>query len=63
MPQPQLELWSAEPHPTPHLYQQLTPQQRSVLVNHLAQLILKLVQANLTPANPSTPTQTKNHER
>jgi hypothetical protein len=63
MPQPQLELWSAEPHPTPHIYQQLTPQQRSVLVHLLAQLILKVVQANLTPAKPSTLSQTKNHER
>lgn len=62
MQRPQLELWSAEPHPTPPIYQQLTPQQRSHLVSHLAQLILKLVQA--PPLNPpplSTPIE--NHER
>ena len=62
MQRPQLELWSAEPHRTPPVYQQLTPQQRSSLVSHLAQLILKLVQAPApTPPPPSTPTQ--NHER
>lgn len=62
MQPPQLELWSAEPHPTPPIYQQLTPQQRSRLVSHLTQLILKLVQA--PPQNPSpalTPIQ--DHER
>jgi len=62
MQQPQLELWSAEPHPTPPIYQQLTPPQRSHLVNHLTQLILKLVQAPPTNSPPpSTPIQ--NHER
>lgn len=58
MQQPQLELWSAEPHPTPRVYQQLTPQQRNRLVSHLAQLILKLVQASPSPSNPP-----KSHER
>jgi hypothetical protein len=57
MQPPQLELWSAEPHPTPRLYRQLTPQQRSQLVSHLAELILKLVQ------NPPAATPTKDHER
>lgn len=52
MQRQQLELWYAEPHPTPQLYQQLTPEQRSRLVHHLAQLILKMVQANSTPPNP-----------
>ena len=28
MQRPQLELWSAEPHPTPPIYQQLTPADR-----------------------------------
>jgi hypothetical protein len=60
MQRQQLELWSAEPHPTPQLYQQLTPQQRSSLVSHLAKLILKRVQ-NLP--NPSTSTKTHDHER
>jgi len=61
MQQPQLELWSAEPHPTPPVYQQLTPQQRSNLVNHLAQLILKLVQD--PPTLPPPPIQSKHYER
>jgi hypothetical protein len=58
---PQLELWSAEPHPTPQIYQQLTPQQRSQLVRHLVQLILKLAQA--VPTHPSPATENPNHER
>jgi len=61
MPPPQLELWSAEPHLTPPLYQQLTPQQRSRLVSDLAQLILKLVQDPPTLSPPSK--QPKHHER
>ena len=62
MQPPQLELWSAEPHQTPPAYQQLTPQERSRLVSHLTQLILKLVQAPApNPPPPSTPMQ--NHER
>jgi hypothetical protein len=60
MQRPQLELWSAEPHATPQVYQQLTPQQRSSLINHLAKLILQLVQ---DPPNFPTSTETKNHER
>lgn len=60
MQQQQPELWSAEPHPLPPLYQQLTPEQRSRLVDHLARLLLKMVRANSTPLNP--PTQ-ENHER
>jgi hypothetical protein len=60
MQRSQLELWSAEPHPTPQLYPQLTPQQRSHLVSHLAELMLKRVQS---PAPPSTSTPTKDHER
>lgn len=61
MHRPQLELWSAEPHPTPPVYPQLTPQQRSEIVGHLAQLILRMVQD--LPASPSTPTLPKSHER
>ena len=60
MQRSQLELWSAEPHPTPPLYPQLTPQQRSQLVSHLAELMLKLVQSRPTPP---TSTPTKDHER
>lgn len=58
MQQPQLELWSAEPHPTPPVYQQLTPQQRNNLVDCLAQLILKLVQDPPVPSTSPEP-----HER
>jgi hypothetical protein len=60
MQRSQLELWSAEPHPTPQLYQQLTPQQRTKLVSHLAELILKLVQ---NPPNLPTSIPAENHER
>jgi hypothetical protein len=59
MQRSQLELWSAEPHPTPPLYQQLTPKQRRQLVSHLAELILKMV-----PSRPTPPTSTpKDYER
>ena len=61
MQRPQLELWSAEPHPTPLLYQQLTPQQHRNLVNDLAQLILKLVQSPPTTSPPTL--QPQHHER
>ena len=61
MQRPQLELWSAEPHPTPQTHQELTAQQRSEIVSRLAQLILKMVQE--LPANPSTPTTPDSHER
>jgi hypothetical protein len=61
MQRQQLELWSAEPHPTPQLYQQLTHQQRSSLIHQLAQLLLKLVQ-NPPHPEPSDPTK-KDHER
>jgi len=57
----QLELWSAEPHLTPPVYQQLTTQQRSHLISHLVQLILKLVQA--PPINPLTSAEPQAHER
>jgi hypothetical protein len=60
MQRSQLELWSAEPHPTPPVYQQLTPQQRSQLVSHLAELMLKLV---LNPPKPPTSIPTQDHER
>jgi hypothetical protein len=58
---PQLELWSAEPHRTPLVYQQLTPEQRSQLICHLVQLILKLAQA--LPTHPSPATQNHKYER
>jgi len=60
MQRQQLELWSAEPHPTPPVYQQLTPQQRTQLVSHLAELMLKLVQ---NPPNLPISLPTQNHER
>jgi hypothetical protein len=61
MQQHQQELWSAESHPIPQVYQQLTPQQRSRLANHLAQLIVKRVQN--PPTNPPPSNQPKSHER
>jgi len=55
----QLQLWSAEPHPTPPVYQELTPEARSRLIEQLARLMLKQVQANQSePANNSS-----RHER
>lgn len=57
---PQLELWSAEPHPAPSIYQALTPQQRSRLINDLAQLILKLAQD--LPLNPPPSSPIQSHE-
>ncbi len=60
MPGQQLELWSAEPHPTPPVYPQLTLQQRTQLVSHLTELMLKLVQ---TPPKLPTSLRTQNHER
>ena len=59
---PQLELWSAEPHPTPPIYQHLTPSERSRLITHLAQLILQMV-VPAVPSNPPPSTPTQNHER
>jgi hypothetical protein len=57
----QLELWCAEPHPTPRIYSQLNPEQRTRLVLHLASLLLKRVRPHATPKPSSTPLQT--HER
>ena len=57
----QMELWCAEPHPTPRIYSALNPEQRTRLILHLAFLMLKLVR-NPSPAKgPSTPNKT--HER
>lgn len=58
---PQLELWSAEPHPAPPIYQHLTPQQQSQLIRHLVQLILKMVPA--IPTRPSPVAENQRHER
>ena len=60
MQRPQMELWSAEPHPTPPVYQELTPQQRSQIVGHLVQLILRMVQE--VPQFPTQPLS-NDHER
>ncbi len=57
----QLELWCAEPHLTPRIYPQLSPEQRTRLILHLAFLMLKRVRNQLTPEPLSTPTKT--HER
>lgn len=53
MQEPQLELWSAEPHPIPPVYQQLPPQPRNHLVRQLAQLMLKLARRSLRPTRCS----------
>ena len=54
----QIELWCAEPHRTPRLYCQLTPEQRQRLILHLAFLMLKHVRHKAAPKDPSTPPQT-----
>jgi hypothetical protein len=55
----QLQLWSAEPHPTPPIYRELTPEARRLLIEKLARLILKEVQAN----HPKRPNPRPHHER
>jgi hypothetical protein len=57
----QMELWCAEPHLTPRLYPQLSPEQRNRLILYLAGLMLKMVRNPAVPTPPLTPTQT--HER
>ncbi len=57
----QMELWCAEPHSTPPIYPQLSPEQRTRLILHLAFLMLKLVRNQTTMKTPSTPSQA--HER
>jgi hypothetical protein len=55
----QLHLWSAEPHPTPPIYRELTPEARRLLIEQLARLMLKQVQAD----QPELPDTSSNHER
>jgi hypothetical protein len=55
----QLQLWSAEPHPTPPIYRELTAEARRLLIERLARLILKQVQAN----QPELPDTSPHHER
>jgi len=55
----QLQLWSAEPHPTPPIYRELTPEARRLLIEQLARLMLKEVQAN----HPERPKPPPHHER
>ncbi len=50
----QIELWCAEPHPTPRLYGQLNPEQHQRLILHLAFLMLKRVRHQASPKTPST---------
>lgn len=61
MQRPQLELWSAEPHANPRIYQQLSLEQRNNLVSHLTSLLLRMVQNPAPLPPPSTPP--KSHER
>jgi len=55
----QLQLWSAEPRPTPPIYPELTPEARRRLIEQLARLILKQVQAS----HPKSPNTQPRHER
>ncbi len=55
----QLELWSAEPHRAPPIYQELTTEGRAQLIEQLARLILKQVQAD----HPERPNTSTHHER
>jgi Mlc titration factor MtfA (ptsG expression regulator) len=55
----QLQLWTAELHPTPPIYRDLTPEQRRRLVEQLARLILNQVRDNY----PKLPSPTTHHER
>jgi len=57
----QMELWYAEPHLTPRIYEQLNPEQRTRLILHLAFLMLKLVRHQTVPQTP--PTSGQPHER
>jgi hypothetical protein len=54
----QRELWCAEPHSTPRICQQLSPEQRTRLISHLAFLMLKRVRQQATPKPPSTLSKT-----
>lgn len=56
-----MELWCAEPHLTPRIYEQLNPEQRTRLILHLAFLMLKRVRHQTVPKAPPTPSKT--HER
>jgi hypothetical protein len=57
----QMELWCAEPHLMPRIYEQLNPEQRTRLILHLAFLMLKRVRHQTVPKAP--PTSSKTHER
>jgi Mlc titration factor MtfA (ptsG expression regulator) len=55
----QLQLWTAELHPTPPIYHDLTPEQRRRLVKQLALLILNQVRDK----HPELSSTTIHHER
>lgn len=64
MPPNQPELWCAEPHPVPHLYPQLNPQQQARLIHHMAFLMLKQFRQQPNPELPKLPsTPLKPHKR
>jgi hypothetical protein len=56
-----MELWCAEPHLTPRIYDQLNPEERRRLVLHLAFLLLKL--GRHLSASKTSPTSGHTHER
>lgn len=55
----QLQLWSAEPHPAPPIYLELTPEARRRLIEQLAQLMLRQFQTNQPEHSDTKP----HHER
>ena len=57
----QMELWCAEPHLTPRIYDQLNPEERRRLVLHLAFLLLKV--GRHLSASKTSPTSGHTHER
>lgn len=59
MKEQQLQMWSADPHPTPPIYQKLTSEERRQLVEKLARLILRQVQDK----HPDQSNITIRHER
>ena len=61
VPPNQMELWCAEPHLTPRLYEHLNPEQQTRLILHLALLMLKRVRPQTVPKAP--PTSGQPHER
>jgi len=54
VPSHQLELWGNAPHPVPRLYHQLSAEERNHIIRHLAELILKVVTTDPSPAGTTS---------